>query len=411
LRVLGIIAEYNPFHNGHLYHIQKAKALSGCDYVIVVMSGQFVQRGEPAVVHKFARAKAALLHGADLVLELPYAFATASAAYFALGAATLLDATGLVDTLAFGSESGDLTPLRQAARILTDEPALYKAELRRHLDKGLAFPAARAQALTQVAPDAGACAGEPNNILGIAYLTALEQLKSPIRPLTLARVGSHYHEEYLAGEVSSATAIRKALRDNSPAWAEALAEIRPAFPAASFETFAEAVNLGLAPVFTDGFSDAFHYALRRQTAAQLGQYADVNEGLENRLIDAANHCYRLTDIARCVKTKRYTHTAVQRAMLHVLLGLTKDDFNAARIAYIRVLGFQRGSARLLAELQTKAKLPVIVNLKKDEAALPLSLQAALQSELRVSDLYYLATPSKKNTPPIGQEYREPIIVV
>lgn len=190
MKVVGLIAEYNPFHNGHSYHIEMAKKLTGADYVVVVMSGDFVQRGTPAMIQKHARAKMALLGGADLVLELPVSYATATAEVFAYGGVKILDSFGVVDHICFGSECGNADLLMEIARILADEPEWYSATLKEHLKNGMSYPAARAAAL----PDYQEILSEPNNILGIEYCKALLKLNSNITPVTITRQGAGYHD-------------------------------------------------------------------------------------------------------------------------------------------------------------------------------------------------------------------------
>ena len=220
MKVVGIVAEYNPFHYGHLYHLQSSRSLTEADCVVVVMSGNYTQRGEPAVVSKWARAEMALLSGADLVIELPVAYAMGSAEYFAYGAVRLLDSLGVVDAMCFGSESGDIEDLQAIASILADEPEEYKDLLKNHLSDGHSFPSARQKALSGYLrgrhgkADLTRLLKSSNNILGIEYLKALLRLDSKIKPVTISRIGSDYNSTELSGKFSSATSIRNILSVN-----------------------------------------------------------------------------------------------------------------------------------------------------------------------------------------------------
>ena len=217
MRVVGLIAEYNPYHNDHKYHIEKAKELATADYAIVVMRGNFVQRGTPAIMPKHLRAEAALKCGADLGIELPVYYATGTAEQFAYGAVSLLDKLGCVDAICFGSECGDIEPLKSLAKILCDEPAEYKENLQFNLRSGMSFPLARQKAIQAVCDSSHLTEllEQPNNILGIEYLKALYRLGSNIEPLTIRREASHYHDTELQEQFSSASALRGTISDGN----------------------------------------------------------------------------------------------------------------------------------------------------------------------------------------------------
>ena len=224
-KTVGIIAEYNPFHNGHAYQIREVRKQSGADYIIIVMSGDFVQRGRPALLDKYARARLALLGGADLVLELPCAAASGSAARFAQEAVRILDRLGVVQELWFGSEAGELAPLLEAAAVLAEEPPHFRNALRQSLRQGNSYPLARQKALEACSADGEKLAAPellclPNNILGIEYCTALKRLRSSVLPRTLKRVGSGYHDRQASGSFASASALRLAVKTGNPEEAE-----------------------------------------------------------------------------------------------------------------------------------------------------------------------------------------------
>ena len=213
MSTVGLVVEYNPLHNGHYYHFQQSKKVTGADSAICIMSGNFLQRGEPAVVNKWARAEMALRMGADLVLELPVAYSAQPAEWFAFGAVSALDATGLVDSLCFGSESGDIGWLEAAADVLQDEPAPLRELLQQELKAGVPYPAAYSRAVAQLVPGADESElAKPNNTLGLHYLIALRRLRSGIRPQTIARTKAEYNQTDITdGRIASATALRKLL--------------------------------------------------------------------------------------------------------------------------------------------------------------------------------------------------------
>ena len=395
MNVLGIIAEYNPLHLGHFQHMQQAKAAAGCSQVVVVLSGNFVQRGEPAILDKWLRTRMALEAGADMVLELPLYYATASAGSFAYGGVTLLERTGVVDALCFGSECGTLPPLAAAAELLSQESDGFKTRLREGLGQGASFPAARAQAMA-----AGGMPGlsAPNDTLGVEYLRALRRLGSRITPFTLPR------QRFL---LNAAKDVRRALLagETEAALESAPSALRP-LVAGALATHG--------PATLDNLSDAFQYMLRTVPATQLGEIWDVAEGLEHRFLAASSHA-KLSDVLAAVKTKRYTYTRVQRAALHMLLGITHAAFMACEAAggpqYIRVLGFRRAAAPLLGEMARRATLPVVTNVA-NHALPPGSLAAhMLAEEARATGIYAMAFPQKNGRRRILNEYRQPLVVV
>ena len=272
MKIVGVIAEYNPFHRGHLYHIGKAKEQTGADAVIAVMSGDFVQRGAPALLPKHLRAAMALEAGVSLVLELPVWCACGSAEYFASGAVSVLDQLGCVDSLCFGSECGDLPSLSRAARILEEEPEDFRAALKAALSRGLSFPRARQEALVSCAgsADAGAVMEEPNNILGVEYIRAILRRGSRLEPATVRREGSGYHDQAPDPSYSSATAIRRLIleagKDGLPA------ALRDQVPAPSARILAESYG-SRHPVYADDFSLLLKYRLLTESAAGLASFA------------------------------------------------------------------------------------------------------------------------------------------
>ncbi len=352
MTIAGVIAEYNPFHQGHALHLARTRALTGADYLIVVMSGNYVQRGTPAMFDKYTRAKAALMHGADLVLELPPSVSTASAEYFAFGAVSLLNDTGIVTDLCFGSECGDLKKLWSAAAFLADESETYKTCLRRLLREGCSYPKARTKAMEQCGKTVPAeLLLEPNNLLGIEYLKALSRSHSTICPHTIQRFGAHYHMQTLLKEgPASASGIRSMLLEQHGVFTP---EILSQLP--SGEIY-QAYH-GKPPLTEDLFSLLLLERLRRTPDEAFYRYFDVTEALSNRIhncLDAFTSFSQFTDL---LKTRQLTRTAVSRALLHILL----EIFSYEPASVLRVLGFRQEAAVLLQELSMHSSLPLVTD--------------------------------------------------
>jgi predicted nucleotidyltransferase len=384
-----IIAEYNPFHNGHLYHIQKTKEVTMADKVIAVMSGNFVQRGEPALLDKVARTRCALQNGIDMVLELPVEYATGAADVFAFGAVDLLNKTNIVDGLCFGTEAGNISDFSDIADILNDEPEQFKELIKQEMEKGITYPSARANALARYIDADVPFLSTPNNILALEYIRVLKRLHSKIWPYTIKRTANEFNSTELTGDISSATAIRTAFMNDDDDNAY------KAIPENCHSIIRH--NLEYIPTLND-YSGALHYILRTTTTAELTKYADVTEGIENRI--KKNDINReISELINVIKTKRYTYTKLNRAILHILLKITrKQQDMTGGVKYIRVLGFRKESENLLAELTQKASVPVITNAKSSEDF--------LRTEARATDLYYMATTGET-----GKEFTNPIVVI
>lgn len=351
MTVTGVIAEYNPFHTGHLFHLSEARRLTGADYLVVVMSGDFVQRGEPALADKYARAEMALRCGADLVLELPPPFATGSAEYFARGAVSLLARIGIVDFLCFGSECGDPASLAGAARVLAEEPAAFKQILKAELRGGASFPAARERALAACLKGEmpAGLLSEPNNILALEYLKALYLLRSPIRPVTVQRRGG-YHAVSLSGDFCSASAIRAALTEG-----KALRELSLFLPEPVLPILERSLSERPMPSLNN-YTDILRYLLLSAPSPMvLAAYADISEELANRLFSLRGDFADAQDLIRRVKTRQYTYTRIARCLSHILLNIQEVPEAPSRA---RVLGFKKEAACLLSRMHKEGSLPV-----------------------------------------------------
>ncbi|WP_077610957.1 nucleotidyltransferase [Clostridium sp. Marseille-P2415] len=395
---VGIIAEYNPFHNGHAYHIRKAKELAQADYCIVAMSGDFVQRGAPAVYDKYTRTAMALSCGADLVLELPSVFATSSAEDFAACGIALLDGLGVTGSVCFGSECGEVEKLSGIASILAMEPPVYTEQLRKELKKGATFPEARNHALIACGilkeEDASVLAS-PNNILGIEYLKAIYRQKSAMTPVTISRKGSGYHDTILTpGTYSSATGIRKALKENPEARKLADSPLTQV-P----DPVRQMMEQGY-PVFPDDFSTFLNTSLLRLSYEEIPyqRYADVSEELAARLLKQLPDFLPFEEKINSLKTRQYTYTRISRALLHITLGITSDKIMSGRKAgyapYARVLGFRKASAELMGQIKKRGSIPLITKTADAEFILKGASWSMLRQDFYCSHIYQTIVQDK-----------------
>lgn len=377
MKVAGLITEYNPFHKGHLYHIEQTKAVTGADTVIAVMSGNFVQRGAPAIMPKRLRARCALLSGVSAVFELPVCYAVSSAEYFALGAVSLLDKLGCIDAICFGSECGDIKILKEIAEILVSEPEAYKASLKDTLKTGLSFPVARQRALKQYAEILSA----PNNILGIEYLKALKRLNSSVEAYTIRRAGAGYHDTAIDSDFSSASAIRANI--------DSLSAIRGQIPEDCYSLIQDAYRQRF-PVQSNDFSLLLKARLLSETADSLACYADVNPELANRIVKCRNNFLNLEQFCRLLKTRELTYSRISRALFHILLGITRQDIDnycqAGHIFYARLLGFKDADADLLGNIKRQSQIPLITRLSQKKL-LDSSGSAMINADIYAADLY------------------------
>lgn len=414
MNIVGLITEYNPFHNGHLYHIQEAKRVAKADAAVVIMSGNFVQRGAPAIMPKHLRAKSALLSGADLVLELPVCFATGSAEFFAMGAIALLDSLGCVDSICFGSECGDSEILGKIAKILSEEPDDYKKALQNALRKGMSFPQARQHALQEYFInnhfDANALAdvlSQPNNILGIEYMKALYQRNSSMKAYSIRRIGAGYHESELTEKYSSASAIRQSLAKDS------LSEsIYKQLPFAAQTIMKETFDIRY-PVYANDFSLILKYKLLQETKKSLTSYMDVSEDLANRIINLRNDFQSFDDFCDALKTKDMTYARISRGLLHILLNIRTEHLANYKkngyCHYAHILGFRKNSTELLSLLKGTSKVPLLTKLTQTEDLSEAGCQMLLQ-DIFAGDLYESVITDKFETSFIN-EYRQQIVKV
>ena len=389
-RVLGIIAEYNPFHNGHLYHIAKSKQETGAQYVVAVISGNFVQRGNTSIVNKWIKAKMALSNGVDLVIELPTIYSISSAENFAEGAIKILNSLGVVDTVSFGMEAKDISTLNNIANVLYTEPKEYVTMLSHELKKGNSFPKARENALMMYLNDikkyANVMAGS-NNILGIEYLKEKKKKKSTIIPIGIKREKVLYNDKYIVDEFASATAIRKMLMTKE------LDGISKVMPRSSYIQLGEELKIGHYVIDISRFEKEIIYMLRRMSIEEIANLPDVSEGLENSIKNAANSCNTLNELVNIIKTKRFTQTRIQRILLYGLLGITKKKMETSKkvTPYVRVLGFNNKGKELISEMmRLNPKLNVVTSVKKYiDTVANKNLKEMLETDILATNVYTL----------------------
>jgi predicted nucleotidyltransferase len=418
MKILGIITEYNPFHNGHLYHLFKAKEITGADYVVAVMSGNFLQRGEPAIINKWARTKMALNAGVDLIIELPFVFSTQDANGFAFGAVKLLDSLQIIDYLCFGCETDNLDTLYSVSNFLHIEPQKYKELIVHNSKNGYEFPRARAQALCEYHRIFGINGLEkisplklsellkyPNNILALEYLKHLINLKSKIKPIAIKRIGAGYHQKNIKGKISSATSIRNEILNSlgSPKTDLFILndKIKSTIPQSGFPILENELREGRGPITSDSYRQYILATLRRMSLEDISRIQGVTEGLENRIKKASLKSSTVEQLINSIKTRRYTRTKIQRISLHLMMNLSKKDvktFNRCGPLYARVLGFSKKGKTLLRTIKNISSTPLISKLSnylrqtisEENNNVRNRLIKMLEHDILATDIYVLA---------------------
>lgn len=407
ISAVGIIAEYNPFHNGHAYQLKKALELSKADYCIAAISGDFIQRGGPAIFDKYTRASMALDAGADLVVELPPIFASSSAEDFASCGISLFHALGIVRHLCFGSESGDLNALSDLAELLVKEPEDYQNKLRQYLKEGFSFPQARAASLSSYTADP-TILSLPNNTLGIEYLKALKKQNSSIIPLTIQRIGSGYHAQTIEPEQSmaSATAIRSILEQNTPD----LKPLKSQMPAKACELACTRTAIA-----ADDFSALLSFRLLEleKQGISLQRFLDVSPELAQRIGKYTLDFSTISNRIQNLKTRQYTYTRISRSLFHILLNMTKEDALSRKahnyLSYIRILGFRKESSALLSAIKKASILPLITKTADAKKILSDDSFAEFQNDLYCSHIYQ-AVYQAKTGQELPNEYTRSVLI-
>lgn len=411
MKITGIIAEYNPFHNGHLYQIRKAKEITGADYIIVVMSGNHMQRGTPALIDKYSRAKMALSGGADMVIELPTCYATASAEYFAMGAISILNQLGCVDSVCFGSESGDITMLSKIAHALVDESEDFVQSLKTKLKNGDTYPVARNAALAETIngfTTFDTILGFPNNILGIEYIKAIIRQNSSIKPYTNTRIGSDYHSYKLAENFSSAISIRQSLslQDN-------LDMIQSQIPALAFDIMKEDFHKTF-PVYASDFSSMIKFKLLKERGQGFTQYFDVTQAISDKLEKEMFSMQSFDDFCDILKSKDITYARISRCLSHILLDIKAEDVQLFKengiTFYARVLGFNSKADELTKTIKANTSIPLITKATSASAQLYPIGQKQFNQDIQASHIYECIAGTKYHAG-MRDEYRRQVIKI
>ena len=411
MKVTGIIAEYNPFHNGHLRHLKASRERTGADYVVVAMSGCFVQRGDAAIVHKMQRAEMALAMGADAVFELPVCAATASAAYFAGGGVRLLGSTGVVTHMAFGSEETDLSLLSAIVSVLADGADQLDERIRTELKNGLSYPAARALAVQnvlaqrdpQLAEQAGRAMNSGNTILALEYLLALRAQKSPIVPLALPIPADEQ------GRRDSASAIRKIVRENTPESAYAVLRDAQLMPQGALELLTSGKRESVFSLSLNDFSDMLYHKLRSMSLPELAAVPDVGDDLAARILNGLPEFTDAESFLSRLSVRSYTRTRLARALVHVLLSVSPYPAGSDP-PYLRLIGMRQDAGALIRTIRENASVPLLQRLDAENIKrLSPEGKALLDQDLFASDLYRQVF-ARKHGITLPRDYENPCVI-
>ncbi|WP_445488443.1 nucleotidyltransferase [Niallia sp. 03133] len=402
MKAVGIIVEYNPFHNGHIYHIQKAKEQTKADIVIAVMSGPFLQRGEPAIVSKWHRTEMAITNGVDLVLELPYAFATQHAELFSKGAVSLLHSIKC-DYLCFGSESGDIQAFIDSYKLIEENKTIYSELLKKNLEKGNSFPKAASLSFQTIGKEHNTSyvdLTKPNNILGFQYVKTVCSMSYPMELHTISRSQADYHDQHFhSGHIASATSIRNVLSEEK----EMMQKILPFVPEATAKILTEYREEYNCFHHWENYWTYLKFRLLQISKEDLSQIYEVEEGLENRLLAAVKKSTSFHQFLTELKTKRYTWTRLQRVCLHILTNTKKNEMKNPEPAFIRLLGSTKAGRSYLKEKKQEFLLPVVSKLSAFQ-------HNQMDLDIKASSIYALGAPLS-NQYKLGElEYKQPPIM-
>ena len=393
MKITGIIAEYNPFHNGHLYQIKKARELTGADYIIVVMSGNLTQRGTPALIDKYSRSKMALMGGADLVIELPACYATASAEYFAMGAISILNQLGCVDSICFGSENGDITMLTKIANALVHESEDFIQALKTKLKNGDTYPVARNAALAETIngfTSFDTILGFPNNILGIEYIKALIRQNSSIKPYTNMRIGAE-----------------------SLSMQDSLDMIKSQLPPAAYDVMKAEFHKTF-PVYNSDFSSMIKFKLLSERGQGFTKYFDVSQSISDKLEKEMFSMQSVDEFCDILKSRELTYARVSRCLSHILLDITKEDLELYKdngiTFYARVLGFNTKADALTKKIKASTAIPLVTKVSGVSSVLyPIGLKQ-FEQDIRAAHIYECIAGTKYHAG-MRDEYRRQIVKI
>lgn len=397
MNLLGLVVEYNPFHNGHKYHLEKSKEITNATHTVAIMSGSFLQRGEPALFDKYTRAEMAVKNGVDLVIELPTLYACQSAEIFSHGAVATLNSLNCVNSLCFGSEEGNIDILQTISEILVKEPSDFKITLKNFLDEGIVFPVARSKALYEYIKnnhllelsedELQQVLNSSNNILGIEYIKSLIKLNSSIKPYTITRIASKYNSTDIESNICSATAIRNSLKDNTD-----LKLIENVVPLHTFNEINHKINTNFNPVFDYMFYDLLSSTIIRDVD-NLTKYFEVNEGIENKIYSNVFTSKNLEELINSTKSKRYTMTKIKRTLNNILLGINRDDVikvkDLDRVPYIRILAFNNKGREIIKKIKTSSDIEIITKFSKISHVDDPIFDTLIKYDLKSSNMYNL----------------------
>lgn len=407
MKTLGIIAEYNPFHLGHRHHLEQSMEKTNSDYSIAIISGSFLQRGEPSFIDKWTKAKMAIENGFNLVLELPFIYSVQSAEYFAYGAVKFMNSLNIIDYISFGSEYGEIKELSYIANILNEEPKAYTKDLKHNLSEGLSFSVSRSNALENYIHSKkpnqdinyNHILRQSNNILAIEYLKALSRLNSTMVPITIKRSGSDYKNSSLSKGFASATAIRNTIKENGLKSAEKL------IPASSYTALEEYLNTYISFNYLKNYQDILIYLLRTTSSNKIKGLLNIEQGLENRLIQKSFKFNNIETIIDEVSSKRYPKTRIQRLLIHLLHGLYKDDFSNVKNvypSYIRVLGTDKSGFKILNKIKESSSIPIITKFANYKNLNDKSVNKVINYDKISTDIFFMGLKNNKILP--NQDY-------
>ena len=396
MKICGIVAEYNPFHNGHKYQIDNIKKKTNCDIIIAVMSGNFIERGLPASFDKWSRTKMAIENGVDIVIELPTLYATASAEYFAMGAVSILDRLNCVDYISFGAKDDKLQMLQDLAKAIVKEPKEYKVVLKEELAKGISYPLARNKSLSSYFKGKykkeliDEVLQDPNNILAIEYLKALKILKSSITPLLIKRIGTDYNSVEIKNGFCSSTAIRELLAKNN------VRKLKHVMPKSSLQLLKDEIKNGKGPVEITNFENEILYLLRTMDTSSLSEIADISEGLENTIKKSLLTSFDIETLIDSVKSKRYTRTRIQRILIHALLNIKSSYLEKYKVnpQYARVLGVSKNGKNVLSKISKTTTIPIVTSVNKFLKIATDEQKEMIELDIRATNIYSLGYKNK-----------------
>ncbi len=411
MKVAAIIAEYNPLHNGHEFQIKRARQLTGADFIIIVMSGNFTQRGVPAVIDKYQRTKMALNAGADLVIEMPLYYSCSSAEYFASGAINLLKGLGVVDYLVFGSECGDIKILTDIADVLINHKQEISGVIHGLVKEGLSYPIARVRAVEEAIPNSYEhveAMNFPNNILGFEYIRALKQFESSIIPVTNLRIGAGYHDRMMDNPICSSLAIRSSLEETNE-----LERVRSQIPFHVYKILEEQYGKTF-PVLNKDISSILKYKLLLDEGKGYEEYLDISPDFSAKIIKNLNKYESYSQFCDLLKSKDITYVRVARNLLHILLNIKKESMKKYKeegyIFYARMLGFKKSSNELLSALKSKASIPIISKLADARHQLSPVGMEMLETDIQAAHIYDTIVSEKFKIPTVSEFSREIVII-